>query len=101
MQSNTISKGAAISSVILLKMQQLHRRVQKTLQRYAVLVCNNYFRVLCNTEKQLGSPGLRVARCYIMLSQDDSSNKNIALIIIFVKWIIVKCKTDVFKCIYR
>src|SRR6266702_8573148 len=101
MYGTQLVKRAVASSVILLRIQQLHRRVQKTLQRYAVLVCNNCFRLLCNAEKQLGSPGLRVARCYIMLSQDDSSNKNIALIIIFVKWIIVKCKTDVFKCIYR
>ena len=48
--------------------------------------------------KQLGSPGLFVVRCYIILSQDDSSNqKIISLAIIFVKWIIVKCITDVFQ----
>jgi hypothetical protein len=48
--------------------------------------------------KYLGSPGLRIVRCYLILSQDDSCNqKTIALTIIFVKWIIVKCITDVFQ----
>ena len=77
MHGTQLVKRAVASSVILLRIQQLHRRAQKTLQRYAVLVYNNYFRVLCNAEKQLGSPGLRVARYYIMLSQDDSSNQKI------------------------
>ncbi len=46
--------------------------------------------------KKLGSPGLFVVRCHIILSQDDSSNqKTISLVSIFVKWIIVKCITDV------